>query len=150
MSQQFHQRVIYPLNFSTGFHLNQCLPKEVKWSNISQKTSKMRIPKMNTHLCGVFVLPEGVRVGFHSIFGQAVSSTNERQSAQNTGHIYHPALALFQQWQKLEGHINNPNQIHIQNLCEILQLHPLGWTDGYGPASIIHQTPQTCRGKEAE
>lgn len=96
----------------------------------------------------VFILPEGVGEGFHSIFGRAVSSTNERQSAQNTGHIYHPALALFQQWQKLVGHINNPYQVHIQNLCEILYLHPLWGADGYGPACIIHQTPQTCRWEE--
>lgn len=98
----------------------------------------------------VFPLPEAVREGFHPPFGQAVSSSSERQSAQNTGHIYHPALGLFQQRQKLESHVNDSDQIHIQNLSEILQLHPFCWTDGHGPAGVIHQTPQTCRDKRQE
>lgn len=91
------------------------------------------------------VSPEAVGESFHSPFGQTVSSSNQRQSAQNTGHIYHPALGLLQQRQKLERHINYSDQIHIQNLCEIFQLHPLCRTDGNWPASVIHQTPQTCR-----
>ena len=96
-------------------------------------------------LSSYYTIPEGVGEGFHSIFGRAVSSTNNRQSAQKTGHIYHPALGFFQQWQKLKGHVNDSYQIHVQDLCEILQLHPFCWTDRYGPASIIHQTPQTCK-----
>lgn len=65
-------------------------------------------------------LPEAVGEGFHSPLGQAVPSTCERQSAQNTGHIYHPTPGFLQERQKLEGHLDDSYQIHIQNLCEIL------------------------------
>lgn len=90
------------------------------------------------------LLPDAVRKRFHSIFGQTVTSTGQRQSPQDTSHVYHSAVGFLQQRQKLEGHINEPYQVHIQDLCEIFQLHPLCWADRHCPASIIHQPPQTC------
>lgn len=92
-------------------------------------------------------LPEAVRKGFNSTLGQTVSSTDERQSAQDAGHIHHPALGFLQQRQELESHFDDSDQIHIQYLCKILQLHPFWRADGRGPAGVIDQSPQTFRGK---
>lgn len=58
-------------------------------------------------------VPEGVREGLHSKLGWAVSSTNERQPPQDTGHVDHPAAALLQQRQELEGHVNHADQVHV-------------------------------------
>lgn len=95
-------------------------------------------------------LPEAVRKGLHSPFGQAVPSSSEGQSAQDAGHIYHPALGFLQEWQKLKRHVDYSYQIYIQNLCKILCLHPIRRADGNGPAGVVHQSPQTCRVKRQE
>lgn len=68
----------------------------------------------------VTFLPEAVRKGLHSPLGWAVSSPNEVQSPEYTGHVYHSASGLLQEWNELQGHINESYQVDIQNLREIL------------------------------
>ncbi|PWA31520.1 hypothetical protein CCH79_00002805, partial [Gambusia affinis] len=85
---------------------------------------------------------------FHTPFGQTVSSTGQRQPPQNAGHVHHSALGFLQERQKLQGYVNNPDQIYIQHLCKVLQMHPFCRSNGNRPASIIHQPPEACRGKQ--
>lgn len=91
----------------------------------------------------VIAIPEAIWETLHSPLGQAVPSSDQSQPAQDAGHVYYPALGLFQQGQELEGYLNQTHQIHIHNLPEILWLHPFCGSNRDGPPSIIYQTIKT-------
>ena len=87
-------------------------------------------------------LPERVWEGLHAILGHAIASTKEGHPAHDAGNIDHTAPCLPHQGQHTQGHINHPQQVHVQNLHKVLFGQPLVGCSGRGDASIIHQTPE--------
>ena len=87
--------------------------------------------------------PEGVREGLHAILGYAVASTEEGHPAQDAGDVDHTAPRLPHQGQHIQGHVNHPQQVHLQNLHKVLFGQPLVGCRGCANAGIVHQTPES-------
>lgn len=69
----------------------------------------------------------------------AVVPTRNTQPAQDT----HMVPCLSHQGQQTQGHLDHPQQVHVEYLYEVLFGQPLIGCRGHRDASIIHQAPES-------
>lgn len=107
----------------------------------------MKGPRKNTHVSPS--LPEAVVKCFHTIFGDAIRSSNRTDPAKHTGHVNYTSPGFLKERNDAQGHTDDSVQVDGQHGLVVFQGQPVAGSRGNRDSCIIDHGPQTCQSWES-